>query len=361
MNKKIRVSLVIVIVLLIAGMALYPFVKNKMSEGISEPPPSKQSDKKALNTNAIIIKNSSLNNVFRTTGILIPDEEVDLTFETSGKITNIHFKEGSQVKKGQLLAKVNDKPLQAELKKLEAQLPLAQDRLFRQKSLLDKDAVSQESYESVNTELEKLRADIELVKSRIAQTELRAPFDGALGLRLVSEGSYASPSTIISRLTKITPLKIEFSVNEAQANEIKNGTKLSFKMVNDLNAYEATVYAVESKLDETTLSLKARALFPNTGGKLKPGHSASIEIKLQEIHNTIVIPSISSIAEMGRDIAYVYKKGKAQQVIIKKGMRTASSVQVLDGLNIGDTLITTGVMQLRDGLPVTIESYIVNE
>ncbi|MDR1089794.1 MAG: efflux RND transporter periplasmic adaptor subunit [Prevotella sp.] len=362
MSKKVRISLVIIIVLLIAGMALYPLIKNKLPEEKAGPPVSKSSDKRVLNTNAVIIKNNTLNDIYRTTGILIPDEEVDLTFETSGKITNIYFREGTQAKKGELLAKVNDKPLQAELQKLEAQLPLAQDRLFRQKSLLEKDAVSQESYESVNTELEKLRADIELVKSHIAQTELRAPFDGVLGLRLVSEGSYASPTTIISRLTKIMPLKLEFFVNEAQANEVKAGTRLEFKMVNDLNTYYATVYAVESKLGESTLlSLKGRAIYPNQGGKLKPGHSASIEIKLQEIHNTIIIPSISTVAEMGRDIAYVYKSGKASRVVIKKGMRTASSVQVLDGLNIGDTVITTGVMQLRDGLPVSIESYIVNE
>lgn len=361
MSRKVRISLVVVIVLFIAGMALYPFIKNKLTGEETVLPGSKLSDKKVLNTNAIIIKYNTLNNIFRTTGILIPDEEVDLTFETSGKITDIYFKEGTQVKKGELLAKVNDKPLQAELKKLESQLPLAQDRLFRQKSLLDRDAVSQESYESVNTELEKLKADIELVKSRIAQTELRAPFDGVLGLRLVSEGSYASPTTIVSRLTKITPLKLEFSVNEAQANDVKAGTSLEFKMVNDLSTYYATVYAVESKLDESTLSLKARAIYPNSGGKLKPGHSASVEIKLQEIQNTIVIPSISTIAEMGRDIAYVYRNGRASQVIIKKGIRTASSVQVLDGLNIGDTVITTGVMQLRDGLPVTIENYVVNE
>lgn len=361
MSKKVRILLVVIILLFIAGMALYPFIKNKLSEEKEEAPVFKLSDKKVLNTNAVIIKNNTLNNIFRTTGILIPDEEVDLTFETSGKITNIHFKEGTQVRKGELLAKVNDKPLQAELQKLEAQLPLAQDRLFRQKSLLDRDAVSQESYESVNTELEKLKADIELVKSRIAQTELRAPFDGVLGLRLVSEGSYASPTTIVSRLTKIMPLKLEFSVNEAQANDVKAGTRVEFKMVNDLSIYYATVYAVESKLDESTLSLKARAIFPNPGGKLKPGHSASVEIKLQEIQNTIVIPSISTIAEMGRDIAYLYKGGKAHQVVIKKGIRTASSVQVLDGINVGDTLITTGVMQLRDGLPVIIENYVVNE
>ncbi len=125
-------------------------------------------------------------------------------------------------------------------------MPLAQDRVFRQKSLLAKDAISQEAYESVTTELEKLKADIELAKARIAQTELRAPFDGVIGLRQVSEGTYASPTTIVSKLTKISPLKIEFSVNEKQANDIKNGTPLTFTLENDKNAYQATVYAVES-------------------------------------------------------------------------------------------------------------------
>ena len=201
--------------------------------------------KQALQVDALIIKKEKLTNIFRTKGLLIPDEEVDLSFETSGKITQIYFSEGNAVRKGELLAKVNDKPLQAELKKLEAQLPLAQERVFRQKSLLAKDAVSQEAYESVTTELEKLKADIELAKARIAQTELRAPFDGVLGLRLVSEGTYASPSTIVSKLTKISPLKIEFSVNEKQANDIRKGTQLDFKIENDKNTYKAIVYALE--------------------------------------------------------------------------------------------------------------------
>ncbi|MDR3059419.1 MAG: efflux RND transporter periplasmic adaptor subunit [Prevotella sp.] len=364
MNKKTKIALIIIIVLLIAGMAFYPKIKAIIT---ASDDPSPITDSKGgggrtiLNVNAQVLKHENLNDVIRVKGLLIPDEEVDLSFETSGKITEIHFKEGSNVRKGQLLAKVNDKPLQAELLKLEAQIPLAEDRVFRQKSLLAKDAVSQEAYESVNTELEKLKADIELVKSRILQTELRAPFDGVIGLRQVSEGTYASPSIIISRLTRITPLKIEFSVNESQVNNVKPGTPLTFTFDNDLNKYQASVYAVESNLDRQTLTLKARALYPNPGGKLKPGLSTNIEIKLQEIKNTIVIPSLSTIAEMGRDIAYVYKEGKAHQVVLKKGMRTASSVQILNGLNIGDTLLVTGVMQLRDGLPVTIDNFVVNE
>ena len=360
MNKKAKIALIIVIVLIIAGMAFYPSIKNMLAlkEKDSQEQRGNTSGRGqgSLNVNAMVLKFQNLDDVFKTKGVLIPDEEVDLSFETSGKITAIYFKEGSAVKKGDLLAKVNDTPLQAELKKLEAQKPLAEDRVFRQKSLLAKDAVSQEAYESVNTELGKLNADIELVKAKIAQTELRAPFTGIIGLRFVSEGAYATSATIISKLTKITPLKIEFSVNERQANDIKPGTVLFFTLDNDLNKYQASVYAIESNLDKQTLTLKARAIYQNAGGKLKPGHSANIEIKLQEIKNTLVIPSISTVAEMGRDIAYIYKDGKAHQVEIKKGMRTASSIQILDGLALGDTLLTSGVMQLRDGMPVTLDN-----
>ncbi|GAB6012256.1 efflux RND transporter periplasmic adaptor subunit [Viscerimonas tarda] len=360
MNKKSKIALIAIVVLFIAGMAFYPSIKNLFSSNedprSSAKGPGGGGERRALNINAQILKYENLNEVFKTKGRLIPDEEVELSFETSGKITAIYFKEGTFTPKGTLLAKVNSEPLQAELKKLEAQLPLAKDRVFRQKSLLEKDAVSQEAYESVTTDLEKLNADIELTKAKIAQTELRAPFDGIIGLRQVSEGTYASPTTILTKLTKIIPLKIEFSVNEKQADGIKPGTELSFSLSNDLNKYTASVYAVESNLDKQTLTLKVRALYPNIGGKIKPGYSTDIEIKLNEIKNTIVIPSMSTVAEMGRNIAYIYKGGKARQVSLTKGMRTASSIQVIEGLSLGDTLITTGVMQLRDGIDVTIDN-----
>lgn len=368
MNKKTRIALIIIIVLFILGMALYPKIKAYIVAEDNEkqgPPPttSSVSRNRPLNVNAMVLEYQNLDDIFTGKGRLMPDEEVDLSFETSGKITEISFKEGTNIKKGELLAKINDKPLQAELKKLLAQVPLAQDRVFRQKALLAKDAVSQEAYESVNTELEKLKADIDLVKSRIEQTELRAPFDGVIGLRQVSEGTYASPTTIVAKLTKISPLKVEFSISEQYANIIKVGTTLNFTLSNEdkkING-EAKVYALESNLDVETYTLGMRALFPNTGGHIQPGRSVDIAIKLREIKNTIVVPSISILAELGKDIAYVYKGGKAHQVTLKKGMRTASSLQITEGLNVGDTLLVTGVMQLRDGLPVVIDEYLDNK
>ena len=365
MNKQTKWILIVIIVLLILGLAFYPIIKKKYFSSDNTEPTKEQpkvsggnQQNRQLNVDVKIIKYEELNDVFYTTGSLIPDEEVDLSFETSGKITNIYFTEGSSIQKGELLAKVNDNPLQAELKKLEAQIPLAQDRVFRQKSLLEKDAVSQETYEQVSTELEKLNADIELVKSRIKQTELRAPFDGIIGLRQVSEGAYASPTTVIAKLTKIIPLKLEFSINEKQSNDVKKGTNLTFKIDNDLNNYKASVYAVEPQLELRTRTMKTRAIYPNPNGKLKPGRTASIEIKLKEIKNALTVPSEAIIAEMGRDLAYIYKNGKAHQVVLKKGLRNEASVQILDGIQAGDTLIVTGIMQLRNDIPIKIDNII---
>lgn len=153
-----------------------------------------------LNVNAMIVKSKALTDEFSTTGLILPDEEVDLSFETSGKIVNISFKEGSVVHKGQLLAKVNDKPLQAQLKKLNAQLELAKNRVSRQEHLFQSEASSREALEEARTNLATLEAEIEAVKVNISLTELRAPFDGVLGLRQVSVGAYATPSVVVAKL-----------------------------------------------------------------------------------------------------------------------------------------------------------------
>lgn len=368
MNKNTKIILFAAIGLLILGMAFFPKIKSMFSSGEQQSqtqgPPragSGAAGRQQLSVTAMVLEPQVLrSDIYIARGVLLPEEEVNLTFETSGKITHIYFREGSFVNQGALLAKINDAPLQAELRKLKTQLPLAQDRVSRQGILLEKDAISQETYQTVTTELEKLRADIDLIESRIAQTELRAPFSGMIGLRQVSVGAYASPAVIVSKLTKISPLKLEFSMNENQVRQIPVGAQISFTVANDLNTYQAAVYAVESQLDPRTLTLRARARYPNADGKLKPGISANIQTLISEIPDAIVIPTISSITEMGRDIAYVYKNGVAQEVEITKGDRTASMVQVLSGLSAGDTLLTTGVMQLRNGLPVKISEIIPN-
>ena len=263
----------------------------------------------------------------------------------------INFQEGTVVRKGELLAKVNDLPLVAQLSRYEAQLKLAEDRVYRQSALLKKDAVSQEAYEQARTELAMLNA-IDIVKSNIALTELRAPFDGVIGLRNVSEGAYASPSVVVAKLTKISPLKIDFFVPERYANQIKHGTRLSFTIEGRQERFEAAVYATESKVDIATRTLAVRAKYPNTQGKLLPGRFATVQIRMHEIPDAIAIPTEALVPEMGVDKVFLYKGGKAHAAEVKTGLRTDSSIQIIDGLNVGDTLITSGTLQLREGLPV---------
>jgi len=215
-----------------------------------------------------------MNELIYSTGSLIPDEEVELSFEAPGKVIGIFFSEGTRVKKGELLAKINDRPLQAQLLKLQAQLKLNKEREFRQKQLLERDAISQESYDQVATELQSLEADIMLIQARISETELRAPFDGLVGLRMISEGAFATTQTKIVRLVKISPLKIEFSIPERYAGEVSPGFPITFVLDGVENSFTANVYAVEPKVDVNTRTIIARALYPNRNEELKPysGH-----------------------------------------------------------------------------------------
>lgn len=357
MNKKLKTGLIIVIGAGLVGWGIYTQMP-KPNEELAEADKimTRQSPaKKILNVNAAIVRPQVLVDEIPIIGSLLPDEEVNLSFETSGKITDINFEEGTHVTKGQLLAKVNDRPLQAQLQRLVAQLKLAEDRVFRQDALLKRDAVSKEAYEQVKTELATLNADIELVRAQIEQTELRAPFDGIIGLRQVSVGTYASPSTIVAKLTKITPLKLEFSVPESYAKDVRVGTSLNFNLTGSLNKYEAQVYARESSLDPETRSLTIRALYPNPSG-IMPGRYASITLRKQEFENALAIPSEAIVPEMGKDKVFLYKNGKAEPVDIVTGIRTEALVQAVAGLEEGDTVIISGTQQLRTGMAVTIDN-----
>ena len=358
MNKKTKWGIIILVGTGIIGGGIYSQLPKKNDELTAADKIMSGKSKKGrqvLNVNAKIIKPQSLTDEFTTTGVLLPDEEVDLSFETSGKIVEINFEEGTSVKKGQLLAKVNDRQLQAQLQRLVSQLKLAEDRVFRQDALLKRDAVSKEAYEQVKTDLATLNADIEIIKANIELTELRAPFDGVIGLRQVSIGTYASPTTVVVKLTKIAPLKVEFSVPERYAKQIKKGTNLNFSVEGNLDAFGAQVYAVESAIDPNLHQFTARALYPNVKHILLPGRYASVLLKKDEIENAIAIPTEAIVPEMGKDKVYLYKSGKAEPVDIITGIRTASEVQVIRGLHMGDTIITSGTLQLRTGLAVTLD------
>lgn len=369
MNKKkiIRRSVTAISILLLLGIILYPKLKPLLkSESGSNPGTTVSAQRmrgngQPLMASGYIVEPTQMNELTISTGSLIPDEEVDLAFETSGKIVGIFFNEGTRVKQGDLLAKINDKPLQAQLLKLQAQKKLSEEREFRQRQLLDRDAISRESYDQVATELQSLEADIQLIEARISETELRAPFDGIVGLRMISEGAFATTQTEIVRLVKISPLKIEFSVPERYAGEITTGFPISFVIDGIEKTYHANVYAIAPKVDIDTRTIVARALYPNTNEELKPGRYASVRVLLSQIENTIAIPTQAIIPEMGGEKVFVVRNGKAEEVKVRTGLRTESHIQIQEGLQFGDTVLITAILQLRHNIPVQLDTITSNE
>lgn len=374
MKNLLRPILTTLSLLIIAGIIVYPKVKDKIFR--KESAPAMQAPGRGpatgvgssgggmrggqvLNVVGMVITPSVVTEFINSTGTLLPDEEVELSFETSGKIVGIFFNEGTRVTKGDLLAKINDRHLQAQLLKLEAQKKLAQEKEFRQRSLLDLDAISRESYDQIVTELEALNADILLIKARIAETELRAPFDGIIGLRFLSEGSFATTNTKIARLVKVKPLKIEFSIAERYAGVVGTGFPITFSIDGINNPFNAQVYALDPKVDIRTRTITVRALYPNRNEELKPGRFAAINLRLAEVRNAIAIPTEALIPEMEGEKVFVYRSGRAMPVIVKTGLRTESTIQITEGLNFGDTLITTGILQLRQSLPVVLDNLII--
>lgn len=355
MNKFVKWGIVVVIVLGLAGWAAYNFMPRENADMAEAPvDKTKNRQKGTLTVRAVVMEEQVLNDGIFLSGSLVPDEEVALSFETSGKITEIYFKEGAYVEQGQLLAKINDAPLQAELRKKQAQVKLMQDRLYRAKALLEKEAVSKEAFQEAEANLAALKAEIDGVQAQIRQTELRAPFSGVVGLRKVSQGAFATTSTEVATLTKMNPLKVEFSVPERYAGTLQPGTPLTFTVEGDLEARDAKVYASDSRVDAETRTYTIRALYDNRDGRLVPGRYVSVNLTTKQYENTLAVPSEAIVSEMGIDKVFVCKNGKAEPVEITKGLRTDALVQVLRGLNVGDTVITSGTMQLRKGQAVQV-------
>lgn len=307
-----------------------------------------------LSVDAMIIKPAPLDNKLNVTGSVLPNESLELKSEVSGKITAIHFREGKQVSKGELLIETNDDEIAAQLEKQKYNRKLNEDNEFRQRKLLEKDAISQEEYDNALNRLNTTVADIRLLEAQLAKTKIAAPFAGVIGLRFVSEGAYISPNTAIATLYNISPAKIEFAIPGRYSTQVVPGKRIRFTIESDLKIYEGQVYAIEPRIDPATRTLKIRAMAENRGGSLLPGQFVKVELVLESMANAILVPTEAVIPEQAGKKVFILENGKAKEVFIETGIRTANSLEVLSGLKANDTLLTTGILQLRKGMDVQI-------
>jgi membrane fusion protein, multidrug efflux system len=309
----------------------------------------------AVSVDVKVLEPHLLINEFYTTGSILANERVELRSEVSGRITGIFFEEGSQVGKGALLLKINDSEQQAQLTKIDAQVKLAEQEEFRNRKLLEMKAVSQEEYDVSLNQLTAIQAEKLLLEAQITKTEILAPLSGKIGLRYVSPGSYIPSNTLIAILQQVDPIKVEFSVPEKYSLIVKKGMHLTFTVENVDRSFDGIMYAVESGIDPQTRTIKVRARSPNPGSLLIPGTYARIRILLESIPGALTIPSESLITELEGNKVYLCRNGKAVSVPVTTGIRTGTDVQIISGLSAGDSLITTGLLQISNGMPVQVK------
>lgn len=307
-----------------------------------------------LGVRAMVVATSPFRDKIFVTGSVIAQDEVFLQAEAAGRIISLSLTEGGFVKKGTLLAKINDADLQAQRRRTVLNLELAQIREARQRQLLDNRAISQQDYDIVMNEVNTIKAEIDLIDANIAKTEIRAPFDGLVGLRSVSEGGFVTVGTRLATLQNVDRIRIEFSVPERYAASVRKGETISYTRQGSDQTYSATISAIEPRIDPNTRTLAIRATALNPQRLILPGAFAQITYSLKEVDNALMVPSEAFVPESGQIFVFVLKSGLAQRVAVETGIRTDSQVQVLNGIAPGDTVLTTGILQLRDGMPVRI-------
>jgi membrane fusion protein (multidrug efflux system) len=345
----------IVYTLLIVGFGAfiaYRITSNQNKNGDSK---GKDGKNKSITVSGIVIKTETFDNNLSLSGSIEANEQVEIRSEVSGIVEGIYFKEGSHVSKGQLLFKVNDIELRAQLAQAKTKEGLASENERRAKLLLAKEAISQEEYDISRADFKLAQAQIQLIQAQIAKTSVKAPFSGKIGLRSISPGTYITPSLLVAKLVNTSQLKITFSIPEKYANQVKPNSNLSFTVAGSTEIYTAKVYAIEPEIQISTRTLQVRALAENNDGKLFPGTFANIELPLDIIKDAIIVPSEAIIPIQNGKKVFISNNGKAKEVMVETATRTDASILVLSGLKTGDTLLTTGVMSLKEDDAVKVK------
>ncbi|HEX9735868.1 MAG TPA: efflux RND transporter periplasmic adaptor subunit [Thermoanaerobaculia bacterium] len=353
MQKGFRRGLVIVLVLLGLGALAAPKIVSLSAarDEAAAPPPAAR----VLKVRTHAVRPELLVERLATTGTLRANEQVEITSEIAGKVVAILFDEGSRVDAGQVLVRIDDAELSAERQRIRHQLELAEIREARQRQLLDEGVQSQQDYDFALSQLNVLRSELQVLEAQLTKTEIRAPFAGTLGLRYVSLGSYLSPQTRIASLQDVDPIKVDFSVPEKYAAQVRLGGRISFRVGGTDGPFTGEVYAVEPSVERETRSLLLRARSPNPGGRLLPGAFADVEVVVREVAGALAVPNLAVIPELGGKKVFVYEDGKAQERRVETGIRSAEWIEVTTGLEPGDQVIVSAIQQLRPGLAVEPE------
>ncbi|MDX1476905.1 MAG: efflux RND transporter periplasmic adaptor subunit [Saprospiraceae bacterium] len=356
MNRVLKGVLTIVIIGVIAMIILYPKIgwPWEQEPAAEQAGPAAFGAPRALQVSGVVVQPERLVDRITVTGEVVPNEFLELKSEISGKIEGLFFDEGKPVRKGQLLVKINVDDLLAQREKLSYTKQLRETLELRQRQLLEREAISQEEYDQALAELQTSAADIVVLDTEIAKSEIRAPFDGVMGIRQVSPGAYITSSTIIAPLYSIQPAKVEFAVPAKYSAQVSTGSTITFTTEGVRDTFAGRVYALEPRIDPATRTLRIRALCANRSRLLLPGQFTRVNLVLSEQDSAIMVPTEAVIPELGGTKVFVLRQKRAAAVPVQTGVRTDTHLEITSGLSIGDTVLTSGTLQLRQGMEVNV-------
>nr|WP_315202397.1 efflux RND transporter periplasmic adaptor subunit [uncultured Flavobacterium sp.] len=349
---KIKNLIYALLIILFGSFIAYRIISNKNKNAESKDKSGKDSPTIVIGQ---VVKTVTFDNNLSLSGSIEANEQVEIHSEVSGIVEGIYFNEGSMVKKGQILFKVNDIELKAQLQQAATKEGLAAENARRAKLLLEKEAISQEEYDISRADYKSAQAQTQLIRAQISKTAVKAPFSGKIGLRSISPGTYITPTILVAKLVNTGKLKITFSIPEKYASQVMSGSTIDFSVSGSAKTYTAKIYAIEPEVEVATRTLQVRAIADNIDGNLFPGTFADIKLPLAIIKDAIVVPSEAIVPVQDGKKVFIANMGKAKEVMVEATTRTDASILILSGLKAGDTLIVGGVMSLKNDAPIKVK------
>ena len=338
-----------VLMILLFSLVFFSQCKNKVDKSAApkETPP--------VLVDVMIAEKQAITDVIEANGTVIAFEYVELRPEVNGRLTYLNFPEGKPIAKGTVIARVNDADLRAQIAKSKVQLDLAQTTVDRYKKLLDINGINQADYDLALNNVNGLKADIVYTQALVDKTVIRAPFSGIAGLRQVSPGAYVSPATIIATLQQTQQVKIDFTLPDMYGTSINIGA--SIQVETDANTKQkttATIIAIEPGANTNTRNLKVRAVLKE--GKVNPGAFVKVFIDAGKESTSVKVPTNCIIPDDKNNQVILVKNGLASFVNIQTGVREANVVEVVSGINPGDSVVVTGVLFARPKSKLKVRS-----
>ena len=322
------------------------------------PPTGAARPNPVINVSGYLVKTQTITENIQVGGTLLANESTEIHPEISGRLVYLNVNEGRNVARGALIGRIYDGDLQAQLKKLQVQLEIARQTQSRFGELLKVQGISQQEYDQASLQTSNILADMDIVRAEITKTQIKAPFNGKLGLKNISPGAYVTPATVIATIQQVSQLKLDFTVPEKYSGQVKNGQYINFTVDGSDKKYSARVMAIESSVAEATRSLTVRSIVQNNDGSLLPGAFAKVILNFAPNENAIMVPAQAVIPQARGKKVIIAQKGSPIFVEVTTGYRDSVNVQVTSGLNVGDTVVLTGLLSIKPESKINVNTIV---